>query len=65
MAVARVRPRLQAQHPSLGTEWHQVIERNPGALTPDPDPDHVWILVGGRPRLLPRSILEFSDRTSG
>jgi hypothetical protein len=37
------------------------MERNPGALTPEPGADRVWILVAGRPRLLPRRILEFWD----
>jgi hypothetical protein len=59
--VARLRPQLLAQHPSIGCGWHEVLERNPGALTPEPGEDRVWVLVAGRPRLLPRTILEFWD----
>jgi hypothetical protein len=60
---ARVLPHLRASHPSLGTDWYPVLGRNPDALTPDPGPDRVWIVVGGRPRLLPIGILDVADRS--
>jgi hypothetical protein len=63
--VVRLLPQLVAQHPSIGCGWHHVMERNPGALTPEPGADRVWVLVAGRPRLLPRTILEFWDGDPG
>jgi hypothetical protein len=63
--VARVRPDLLAQHPSLGREWHAVLDFNPSALTPTAGADRVWILVRGRPRLLPASILELGHPDRG
>jgi hypothetical protein len=62
---ARVRADLVAQHPSLGPEWHAVLEFNPSALTPSGGPDRVWLVVHGRPRLLPANILELSQPSRG
>jgi hypothetical protein len=57
--IARLRPGLEAQHPSIGRAWHPVVERNPAALRPEPPPGSAWIRIGGRTRLLPVAILEF------
>ena len=59
--VARLRPGLEAQHPSIGRAWHTVLERNPSALRPDPRPGTVWVRIGGRSRLLPTGIFEFRE----
>jgi len=61
--MARLRPDLAAQHPSIGPEWFPVLKRNAASLRPDPLPGHVWVCVDGRPRLLPVSLFEFSDAT--
>jgi len=58
--MARLRPALLAQHPSLGPQWYRVHERNEAALCPEPGPGQVWLEVGERMRLLPVAILEFS-----
>jgi hypothetical protein len=59
--AARLRPELAAQHPSIPAHtWLPVLERNPLALHPKPDPDHVWLDVEGRARLLPREYFEFT-----
>jgi hypothetical protein len=59
--VARLRPELAAQHPSIPAHtWHLVLNRNPQALHPEPDSAHVWIDVEGRVRLLPREYFEFA-----
>jgi hypothetical protein len=58
--LARLRPALLCQHPSLGRNWYRVHERNDAALTPEPAPGQVWLEVGDRMRLLPAAILEFS-----
>jgi hypothetical protein len=63
--LARLRPGLEAQHPSLGSDWHRVCQRNDGALSPEPGPGQVWLLVGKRLRLLPASLFEFSDNPAG
>jgi hypothetical protein len=63
--LARLRPGLEAQHPSLGSGWHRVQERNQAALSPEPGPGQVWLQVGKRLRLLPTSLFEFTDDTSG
>jgi hypothetical protein len=59
--VARLRPELAAQHPSMPAHtWYLVLERNPQALHPEPESGHVWIDVEGRPRLLPKHYFEFT-----
>jgi hypothetical protein len=58
--LARLRPALLCQHPSLGRSWYRVHERNEAALSPDAPPGQVWLEVGERMRLLPAAILEFS-----
>ena len=58
--LARLRPALLCQHPSLGRGWYRVHERNDAALSPEPPPGQVWLEVGERMRLLPAAILEFS-----
>jgi hypothetical protein len=58
--LARLRPALLAQHPSLGRQWYQVHVRNGAALRPEARPGQVWLEVGDRMRLLPMAILEFS-----
>jgi hypothetical protein len=62
---ARLRPGLEAQHPSLGSDWHRVYPRNESSLSPEPGPGQVWLLVGKRLRLLPTSLFEFSDDVTG
>ena len=61
--LARLRPGLEAQHPSLGAGWHRVHERNAAALSPEAGPGQVWLQVGKRLRLLPACLFEFSDPT--
>jgi hypothetical protein len=63
--LARLLPGLEAQHPSLGSGWHRVHERNAAALSPEPGPGQVWLQVGKRLRLLPASLFEFSDNPTG
>jgi hypothetical protein len=62
--LARLRPGLEAQHPSLGSGWHRVEERNAGALSPEPGPGQVWLRVGKRLRLLPATLFEFSEEVT-
>jgi hypothetical protein len=59
--LARLRPGLEAQHPSLGRQWYRVIERNEAALTPVPPAGQLWLEVGRRLRLLPQALFEFSQ----
>ena len=59
--VARLRPGLEAQHPSVGRTWHPVLERNLSALQPDPTPETVWVRIRGRTRLLPIALFEFRE----
>jgi hypothetical protein len=59
--LARLRPGLEAQHPSLTRQWYRVVDRNDGALTPVPPAGHLWVEVGPRLRLLPEELFEFSQ----
>ena len=60
--TARLRAELAAQHPSIPAHtWHLVLNRNPGALHPEPDSGQVWIVIEGRPRLLPMEYFEFTN----
>jgi hypothetical protein len=56
--TVRLRPGLEAQHPSLGRQWYRVLDRNEAALTPTPPPGQLWVEVGPRVRLLPADIFE-------
>lgn len=56
--MVRLRPGLEAQHPSLGRQWYRVLDRNDGALTPIPPAGQLWVEVGPRVRLLPAEIFE-------
>jgi hypothetical protein len=62
--LARLRPGLEPQHPSLGSDWHRVVERNEAALSPEPGPGQIWLQVGKRLRLLPASLFDFSDEAA-
>jgi hypothetical protein len=59
--LARLRPGLEAQHPSLSRQWYRVIDRNEAALTPVPPAGQLWLEVGPRLRLLPEALFEFSQ----
>lgn len=59
--LARLRPGLEAQHPSLSRQWYRVIDRNDAALTPVPPAGLLWLEVGPRLRLLPAALFEFSQ----
>lgn len=59
--LARLRPGLEAQHPSLARQWYRVHDRNDAALTPVPPVGLLWLEVGPRLRLLPVALFEFSD----
>jgi hypothetical protein len=60
--AARLRAELAAQHPSIPADtWFPVLNRNPRALHPEPEPGHVWIEVEGRPRMLPADYFEFAE----
>jgi hypothetical protein len=56
--MVRLRPGLEAQHPSLGRQWYRVLDRNDAALTPVPPAGQLWVEVGPRIRLLPADIFE-------
>ena len=58
--LARLRPGLEAQHPSLTRQWYRVVDRNDEALTPVPPAGQLWVEVGPRLRLLPEELFEFS-----
>lgn len=61
--LARLRPNLRAQHPSIDPdEWYPVLASNPSSLEPKPRPGFVWVEVRGRARQLPASILQFDRR---
>jgi hypothetical protein len=57
--VARLRPELSAQHPSIpsGT-WYAVVPYNPTALCPEAEPGFVWVEIERRPRKLPAEYFE-------
>ncbi len=59
--LARLRPGLEAQHPSLSRQWYRVLDRNDAALTPVPPAGLLWLEVGPRLRLLPEALFEFSQ----
>jgi hypothetical protein len=59
--MVRLRPGLEAQHPSLARQWYRVHNRNDAALTPVPPTGLLWIEVGSRLRLLPEMLFEFSE----
>jgi hypothetical protein len=59
--LARLRPGLEAQHPSLARQWYRVHDRNDAALTPVPPVGQLWLEAGPRLRLLPVELFEFSD----
>jgi hypothetical protein len=59
--LARLRPGLEAQHPSLTRQWYRVLDRNDAALTPVPPVGQLWLEVGPRLRLLPEALFEFSE----
>ena len=59
--LARLRPGLEAQHPSLTRQWYRVLDRNDAALTPVPPAGPLWLEVGPRIRLLPVELFEFSE----
>jgi hypothetical protein len=59
--LARLRPGLEAQHPSLTRQWYRVHDRNDAALTPVPPVGQLWLEVGPRLRLLPESLFEFIE----
>jgi len=59
--LARLRPGLEAQHPSLAGHWYRVHDRNDAALTPVPAVGQLWLEVGARLRLLPEALFEFSE----
>jgi hypothetical protein len=63
--LARLRPGLEAQHPSLTRQWDRVHDRNDAALTPVPPVGQLWLEVGPRLRLLPESLFEFSEEPAG
>ncbi|MGH7512099.1 MAG: hypothetical protein ACREOQ_04145 [Gemmatimonadales bacterium] len=56
--MVRLRPGLEAQHPSLGSLWYRVLDRNDAALRPTSPPGQLWVEVGPRVRLLPANIFE-------
>jgi hypothetical protein len=58
---ARVPPGLAWKRPGLPTEWVPVLERNPDAMNPDPQPGYVWLAVPGRVLYAPEHVLEFRD----
>lgn len=58
LRMVRLRPGLEAQHPSLGRHWYRVLDRNDAALTPLPPAGLLWVEVGPRVRLLPADIFE-------
>jgi len=58
LRMVRLRPGLEAQHPSLGRQWYRVLDRNDTALTPIPPAGQLWVEVGPRVRLLPADIFE-------
>jgi hypothetical protein len=60
--VARLRPELAAQHPSIPAGvWHPVLSHNPTALCPEAETGFVWIEIEGRPRMLPAEYFLFAD----
>jgi hypothetical protein len=59
--LARLRPGLEAQHPSLARQWYRVHDRNDAALTPLPPAGQLWLEVGPRLRLLPEVLFEFTE----
>ena len=59
--MARLRPGLEAQHPSLTRQWYRVHDRNDAALTPVPPAGQLWLEVGPRLRLLPEALFEFTE----
>ena len=61
LRMVRLRPGLEAQHPSLGRQWYRVLDRNDAALTPIPPAGHLWVEVGPRVRLLPADIFELEE----
>jgi hypothetical protein len=63
--MARLRPGLEAQHPSLGRTWYRVLDRNDAALCPLPPAGQLWLEVESRRRLLPVDIFEFEDEDAG
>ena len=63
--MARLRPGLEAQLPSLTRQWYRVLDRNDAALTPVPPTGQLWLEVGPRIRLLPVALFEFSDESGG
>ena len=58
--MVRLRPGLEAQHPSLGRQWYRVLDRNEAALTPVPPAGQLWVEVDRRLRLLPADIFELA-----
>jgi hypothetical protein len=60
--LARLRPGLEAQHPSIDPkEWFPVLASNPAAVDPYPREGYVWVRIAGRARQLPAAILTFDQ----
>jgi hypothetical protein len=41
-----------------------VLERNPDAMNPDPQPGHVWLDTPGKVLHVEERVLEFTDELS-
>jgi len=60
--LARLRPELAANHPSIPSKtWLVVLSRNLHAPAPRAEPGLVWIYIGGRRRKLPAAYFEFTQ----